>query len=97
MSSWVLSAHLPVQRTKRNLPEQDEVIIDLVSGDVGSLLSWTWYFFHNEFDKVNPAIAKRLHSLIAERIINPYLERSDYWWQGFGDTGGRVINNWNPW
>ena len=97
MSSWVLSAHLPVQRTHRNLPEQNEVIIDLVSGDMGSLLSWTWYFFHQEFDKVNPAIAKRIHSLIESRLLNPYLERSDYWWQALDPTSNRLVNNWNPW
>lgn len=96
MSSWVLSAHLPVQQTKRNLPEQNEVIIDLVSGDVGSLLSWTWYFLHAEFDKINPIISKKLYSKIEERILDPYLKRSDYWWQAL-EVKDRVVNNWNPW
>ena len=97
MSSWVLSAHLPVQRTRRTLPEQNEIIIDLVSGDVGSLLSWTWYFFHTEFDKINPVISKRIHAQINDRILNPYLTRSDYWWQAFDPNSDRVVNNWNPW
>ncbi|WP_315815777.1 hypothetical protein [Paraflavitalea speifideaquila] len=47
MSSWVLSAHQVVQRSKRTLPDYREQIIDLTSGDMGAFLSWTWYFFKN--------------------------------------------------
>ena len=38
MRTWVLSAHQPVQKTKRSLPNESEVIIDLTSGDIGSML-----------------------------------------------------------
>jgi hypothetical protein len=97
MSSWVLSAHLPVQKSKRSLPDYREEIIDLTSGDVGSFLSWTWYFFHDEFDKINPIIAARLRSSIQKRILEPYMQRSDYWWQAFNYKPGVLVNNWNPW
>jgi len=97
MSSWSLSAHLPVQKTKRNLPDYNEQIIDLVSGDLGSFLSWTWYFLHDELDKVNPIIASKLRKSITERILVPYMERSDYWWQAFNYKPGVLVNNWNPW
>ncbi|HTH30127.1 MAG TPA: hypothetical protein VL946_02200, partial [Lacibacter sp.] len=97
MSSWVLSAHLPVQKSKRSLPDYREEIIDLTSGDVGSFLSWTWYFFHDEFDKINPIIAARLRSSIQKRILEPYMQRSDYWWQAFNYKPGMLVNNWNPW
>ena len=97
MPSWVLSAHLPVQKTRRNLPDFHEQIIDLGSGDTGAFLSWVYYFFHDEFDKVNPIISTRLKEMINQRILVPYMERNDYWWQGFNYKPGDIINNWNPW
>ena len=97
MTSWALSAHLPVQKSKRSLPDYREQIIDLTSGDMGSFLSWTWYFLHDEMDKVNPVISQRLYQTIRERILEPYMQRSDFWWQAFNYKPGIMVNNWNPW
>jgi hypothetical protein len=97
MSTWVLSAHLPVQKSKRSLPDIKEEIIDLTSGDLGSFLSWTWYFMHDELDKVNPSIAAKLKSNIQQRILVPYMARDDYWWQALNYKPGMMVNNWNPW
>ena len=97
MSTWVLSAHLPVQKSKRSLPDIKEEIIDLTSGDLGSFLSWTWYFMHDELDKVNPSIAAKLKSKIQQRILVPYMSRDDYWWQALNYKPGMMVNNWNPW
>ena len=97
MASWVLSAHLIGQKSRRSLPDFNEQIIDLTSGDIGSFLSWTYYFLHNEFDKVNPIIAQRLRKNLQDRILDPYMVRSDYWWQAFNYKPGTLVNNWNPW
>lgn len=97
MSTWVLSAHQPVQRSKRALPATDEVIIDLTSGDVGSLLSWIHYFLAKPFDKIDPVIAQRIRKEVKYRILDPYMQRDDYWWQAFGGAEDRMVNNWNPW
>ena len=40
MNSWVLSAHLPRQSSKRSLPDFREQIIDLGSGGYGALMAW---------------------------------------------------------
>lgn len=53
MTSWVLSAHLVRQSTKRSLPDYREQVIDLGSGNYGSMLSWVYYFFHHSFDKLD--------------------------------------------
>ncbi|MBP6356517.1 MAG: heparinase, partial [Paludibacter sp.] len=63
-TSWVLSAHLTAQKSGRTLPETAEQVIDLGSGEIGAFLAWTYYFFHKEFDKVNPEISKRLRTEI---------------------------------
>lgn len=94
-TSWVLSAHLPVQPSKRSLPEYEQEVIDLASAEIGSLLSWAYYFFHEEFDRVNPEVSKRLKYEIKKKVIEPY-RTSHYWWMGL-DGSGRTMNNWNPW
>lgn len=97
MSSWALSAHLGAQKSKRSLPDFNEQIIELTSADMGAFLSWTYYFLHIEFDKVNPIIAQRLLKNLQNRIMEPYMARSDYWWQAFNYKPGTMVNNWNPW
>ena len=98
MTSWALSAHLPgPQKSKRSLPDNTEHVIDLTSGDMGSLLSWIYYFFKEPFDVVNPSISKRLLNTLKERILDTYMQRSDFWWQAIDLPKGGMVNNWNPW
>jgi hypothetical protein len=93
-TSWVLSAHLPNQQSRRSLPDYTEQIIDLASAEMGATLAWVYYFFHREMDAVDPIIAQRLKHDIYRKIILPYRQRNDFWWLGFGDG---LVNNWNPW
>lgn len=99
MTSWVLSAHLPAfQSTGRSLPDYKEHVIDLTAGDMGSLMSWIYYFFREEFDQVDPVISERLKTAIRVRILEPYMQRDDFWWQAMGNyKPGDMVNNWNPW
>lgn len=73
MTSWALSAHLVTQPTHRALPTPIYPLIDLTAGDLGSLLSWVYYFMHEEFDKIDPEISRRLYRELDERIMKPYL------------------------
>lgn len=98
MTTWVLSAHLPAYQTnKRSVPDPNEFTIDLTAGDLGSFYSWVYYFFKDEFDKVSPIIATRLRNNLQERIMDVYMNRSDFWWQAFNLQEGGLVNNWNPW
>lgn len=97
MTSWALSAHLNVQRSHRSLPEYAEHVIDLTAGDMASILSWTYYFFHSEFDKVNPEISKRLRYELQTRILDTYMNTDRFWWMAFNMKPGALVNNWNPW
>lgn len=54
MNSWVLSAHLPRQSSKRSLPDFREQIIDLGSGGYGALMAWVHYFSVNRSTKLTP-------------------------------------------
>lgn len=97
MTSWVLSAHLPRQSTKRSMPDWREQIIDLGSGNYSSMLAWVYYFFHDTFDKADPVISLRLRHELQERILDPYMENDREWWMAFHWKPGEIINNWNPW
>lgn len=97
MTSWVLSAHLPRQSTHRSLPDFREQIIDLGSGAYGSMLAWTYYFFHDTFDQINPSISAYLRAALQERILDPYMDNDREWWMAFYWKPGEIINNWNPW
>jgi hypothetical protein len=98
MTSWALSAHLGAYQTsKRALPDYTQHVIDLTSGDLGSLLAWVHYFFKDSFDKVDPIIATRLKATLQERILDTYMQRSDFWWQAFNLKPSGLVNNWNPW
>lgn len=94
MTSWVLSAHLPKHAT--NLPDYRENIVDLISGEVSSMLSWIYYYLHTEFDKTDPIIAMRLKSEIKRRIFDAYMV-TENWWIGIPRNPNNSLNNWNPW
>ena len=98
MTSCALSAHIiSAQSIKTALPSYKEHIIDLTVGDLGSFLSWTYYFLKDEMDKVNPLVSERLRENLQERVLDPYMERSTFWWQAFEATPTTMVNNWNPW
>jgi hypothetical protein len=100
MTSWVLSAHfyLSERNKESSLPDYRENLIDLFAAQTGATLSWTYYFLHNEFDKVNPIISERLRFEIQKRILDPYLN-DNFWWMALPPLkkGYESVNNWNPW
>lgn len=93
-TTWSASAHLSLQDAGPGLPDVEEPIIDLSTGEVSSLFSWIHYFLKDEFDKVNPLISKRIRYEIRHKVLDVYDQREDFWWMGFT---GRMVNNWNVW
>lgn len=96
MTSWALPAHIIVQPTRRALPSHDYPVIDLTTGDLGGFLSWTYYFMHDSFDKIDPEISRRLRYELETRIMIPYLTNNSFGWMA-RNYNGRMLNNWNPW
>lgn len=96
MSTWALSAHIPAYH-KSPIQPYDKPVIELVSGDMGTLYSWVYYFLNKEFDKVNPEISRRLRHELKTRVLDPYLEYDSWWWDGSRKYSGRMLNNWTPW
>ena len=95
MTTWALAAHLNAQPIKGSLPYSKFDYIDLTAGDLGNMLAWTYYFLHEEFDKVNPEISRRLYDELDKRIMTAYMENDTFWWMAL--KGQTFVNNWNPW
>lgn len=96
LTSWAVSHHLRTfQQIHTPLPDYKEDILALYQGNYSQMLSWIWYFFHEDFDKVDPMIAERLRYEITTRELDPYLERNNFDWMGF--RARATPNNWNPW
>lgn len=96
MTSWALSAHIPA-RVKRSIQPHDIPVIDLVAGDMGNIYAWVHYFMHDEFDKINPEISRRLRHELKTRVLDPFLDYDSWWWDGSRRYNGRMLNNWSPW
>jgi len=98
MTSWALSAHLALYSyAKRSLPVFGDNTLELTEGDLSNMLSWSYYFFKSEFDKLNPEISRRLRAELEHRELDSYLTRNDFWWMGIGDDKTKKLNNWTPW
>ena len=63
---WGWSAHLSFQKAPIGLPDVNEPTVDLGVGEIANDLSWTWYLFKDEFDKVHPLISSRLKQEITQ-------------------------------
>lgn len=100
MPSWVLSAHLPRQSSRRSLPDPAEQLIDLGSGALGAQMATVWHFFNGAFDKIDPVISRVVKGALKTQILDPYLnpdEQKPNWWLAYDLPAGGIVNNWNPW
>lgn len=95
-SSWVYPAHIFMQRAGSDLPDITEPIVDLGVGETSALITWIDYLLGAQLDSISPMTRKRLASEVQQRLLEPCLERADFWWMAW-DTQGHPINNWNPW
>ena len=93
---WGVSAHNIVSKYPgAPLPDVNEPIIDLFAGETAGLLAWTYYLLKPQLYDITPLICERIEYEIKRRVLDPYLERNDFWWMGF--IPDRKVNNWNPW
>ncbi|MBK8506267.1 MAG: heparinase II/III family protein [Saprospiraceae bacterium] len=92
---WGWSAHLKNGKMPNGLPDPVEPLLDLGVGEITNILSWTWFLFNGEFDKIHPLISKRLKDEIMKKAVIPYYDREDLWWMGLDIP--RKVNNWVPW
>ncbi|MCG8474333.1 MAG: heparinase II/III-family protein [Cytophagales bacterium] len=93
-TAWSISAHLSLQKKGNGLPDHEEDIIDLSTGELASNLAMTQYLLKSAFDKIHPLINERISYEIKKRVLDVYYARKDFWWQGYRNPR---VNNWNSW
>jgi hypothetical protein len=94
-SYWGIPAHIFVQKAGPGLPDVSEPTVDLFAAETAALLAWTDYLLGDRLDAVSPLLRPRLLLETRRRVLEPCLQRDDFWWMGFPET--RAVNNWNPW
>ena len=92
-SFWGVPAHNSQISGDLILPDVTDPIIDLFAAETGGLLAWTYYLLKPQLDAITPLITERIKLEVKYRILDPFLERNDFWWMGHI----RKVNNWNPW
>lgn len=99
MQTWALSAHLSLQGKSKppGVIDSTQNIIDLGAGRTGAIVAWTYYFLGDALDKLEPGIKQRTASELNRRIVEPYANRTDFWWMALGENGQKFVNNWNVW
>jgi len=91
---WGVPAHLDLQSSGFGLPDVDEPTVDLFAAETASLMAWTLYLLGDRLDEVSPLVGRRIRVELKRRILDPNLERDDFWWMALEPS---VINNWTPW
>lgn len=93
--SWAVVTHLAkYQKSGRALPDPDDIIIELFSGNLSQFLSWVYYFLSPQ---LGPELSSDLRAALQKRALDTFLTRDDFRWMGFVPVPGKKLNNWNPW
>ncbi len=77
-SSWVLSAHLPLQKTGAGIPDVQDPILDLGAGEIAANLAWVYHLFGKKLEGISPLLNERIVLEIDKKIIQPYVQRNDF-------------------
>ncbi|MBH2005400.1 MAG: heparinase II/III family protein [Sphingobacteriia bacterium] len=93
-STWEIPAIVAIQKAGPDLPDPEEQVIGLVSAETGVMLAVIRHMLNDQLQAYSPMINKRIVFELRKRILEPYLQRDDYWWMGFS---GKPVNNWNAW
>ena len=93
---WGYPAHVYIQRAGVGLPDVEEPTVDLFAAETAAQLAWTLYLLGDRLDAVSPLIRPRVHYEVKRRVLDPCLERDDFWWMGLQPIPD-LVNNWNPW
>ena len=91
---WGLSAHKPPFVKLENIPDPQAPTLDLFAGETASDVSIIYHILYDELYDFCPEILKRIEDEIERRIEIPFINRRDFWWQGYQYPD---VNNWNPW
>ena len=94
MNSWSGPESQYLQTGQMGIPSYDKVVVDELSGEIAGILSWSYYFFKNEFDKVDPSISNWIVSSVRTKFLSPNLQKYDFFWMCYQTRG---VSYQTPW
>ncbi|WP_274654602.1 heparinase II/III domain-containing protein [Paenibacillus humicola] len=92
---WGIPGHSYMMKRQDPLPDVSDQIIELFSAETAALLAWTYYLLKTKLDGISIMVCERIQFEVKRRILDPYLQRTDFWWMGFNQE--KMLNNWNSW
>jgi len=93
-SSWCWPAHDDAfARRGFLLGDVTDPYLDLGAGEVAGQMAWIDQLLGPRIDERMPGLRKRIRDEVCRRVLDPFVERDDWWWTG----RERTPNNWNPW
>ncbi|WP_181152770.1 heparinase II/III family protein [Paenibacillus sp. AR247] len=92
---WGIPGHGYMMKRQDPLPDISDQIIELFSAETAALLAWTYYLLKTKLDGISIMVSERIQYEVKRRILDPYLQRNDFWWLGFNQE--KMLNNWNSW
>lgn len=95
-TTWVVPAHAYISPDPADfLPNKNTPVIDLFAAETANTMSWVYYLLQPALQKVSQIALDRIYDEVKVRVLDPYLERTDFWWMGYDPT--IQLNNWTPW
>lgn len=93
-SSWEIPAIIDLQKLGADLPDPREQIIGLISAETALNIATIGFMLYDELEEISPVINIRIKKELQDRMLIPYMRRSDFWWMGLKNQN---VNNWNAW
>ncbi|BDZ41475.1 heparinase [Paraoerskovia sediminicola] len=91
-SSWCWPAHDDASHDRGTVvPSVTEPVLDLGAGEVAAQLGWIDHVLGDRLDEVAPGVRERLRHEVRGRVVDPFLERTDWWWLS------PPLINWTAW
>jgi hypothetical protein len=94
MSNWTGPESQYLQTGKIGLPSCDKVVVDELTGEIAGVLSWAYYFFENEFNKIDPSITNWIVSSVRSKFLTPNLQKYDFFWMCYQTKDVAFQTSW---
>lgn len=94
LSTWAGAESQFFQTGQLGLPSYDKIIVDELTGEIAGVLSWAYFFFENEFNKIDPNISNWIVSSVRGKFLTPNLQKYDFYWMCYQS---KRVSYQTPW
>jgi len=94
LSNWTGPESQFLQTGQLGLPSFDKAVVDELTGEIAGVLSWSYYFFENEFNKIDQNITNWIVSSVRSKFLTPNLQKYDLYWMCYQTKGVAYQTPW---